>query len=41
MSIDMNIPATLLTIVYIAIMSMYIKTTKMRGKNEKRQYQFI
>ena len=28
MSIDINIPATLLTIVYIAIMSMYIKTTK-------------
>jgi len=28
MSIDMNTPATLLTIVYIAIMSMYIKTTE-------------
>jgi hypothetical protein len=27
------IPATLLTIVYIAIMSIYIKTTKMRGSH--------
>jgi hypothetical protein len=31
------IPATLLTIVYIAIMSMYIKTTKMRSKNENKR----
>jgi len=34
MSIDMNIPATLLTMYNIAIMSIYIKTTKMRGKND-------
>ena len=33
MSIDMNIPATLLTMYIIAIMSIYIETTKMRGSH--------
>ena len=34
MSIIYMIPVTLLTMYIIAIMSIYIKTTKMRGKND-------